>query len=186
MECRSRIRLPQSQPGKHPAQQSAAPALQRTRHELQVHVAADEPFDGFGNLPVQSSLKPRYGKTVRYEDCRCCLCYRKERCSGKPICCLTQWQVFFDLFSGVLPDSLLLSVCFFFFFLLCIVLSVMSGGVLFPPGGYVLLALNNFSGHMLLWLSGYVLCSLIFFSGYVLWPLNPCNHLIEFLPDHLE
>jgi hypothetical protein len=70
-----------------PAKQKRVPNLSGTRNKLQVEVFPDDPFDGFGNLTVQSSLKPRYCKTVRYEDCRCCLCYLKERCPGKPCLC---------------------------------------------------------------------------------------------------
>jgi hypothetical protein len=73
-----------------PAKQKRVLNLSGTRNKLQVEVFPDYPFDGFGNLTVQSSLKPRDCKTVRYEDCRCCLCYRKERSSSQPVCCLSQ------------------------------------------------------------------------------------------------
>src|SRR5918992_3548780 len=169
-----------------PAKQKRVLNLSGTGNKLQVKILADYDFHGFSDLAVQPSLKPRDGKPICYEYQGCSVCNVYKRCSGKPIRCLSRGQVFCDLFSGVLPDSLMLSVWFFFFFILCVVLSVMSGDILFPPGGHVLLPLSGFSGYILLWLSGYGLGSLIFFSGDGLGPLNPCDHLIELLPDHLE
>src|SRR5918992_5684395 len=138
-----------------PAKQKRVLNLSGTGNKLQVHVSLQNTFHRFLYLAVEPSFQPRDGKPICYEYQGCSVCNVYERCSGKPICCLSRGQVFFDLFSGVLPDSLMLSVCFFFFFLLCLVLSVMSGAILFPLSRHVLLPLGRCSGYILHWLSGY-------------------------------
>jgi hypothetical protein len=50
-----------------PAKQKWVRNPSGTRNKLQVKVFPDDSFHGFGNLTVQSSLKPRYCKAVRYE-----------------------------------------------------------------------------------------------------------------------
>ena len=156
--------------GETPASSSRTPVSAWACHELQVQFSLQNAFHRFLYLAVEPSFQPRDGKPICYEYQGCSVCNVYERCSGKPICCLSRGQVFFDLFSGVLPDSLILSVCFFFFFILCIVLSVCiwSGHVLPLLFGHVLLPLRGGSGHVSLGLCGDILWWLGFFSGNVL------------------
>src|ERR687891_738067 len=94
-------------------------------YKLQVYILPDYSFDGVGNLPVESSLKPRSGSAVGYEDQSCGICHLYQSCSGKPVCCLSRREVFFDLLYGVVPDGLIFSlVCILCLFILCIVFSV--------------------------------------------------------------
>jgi hypothetical protein len=51
-----------------PAKQKRVLCLSGTSDKLQVEVFAQNPFHRFSDLSVQSSLKPRYGKAVGYED----------------------------------------------------------------------------------------------------------------------
>jgi hypothetical protein len=97
------------------------------------------------------------------------------------------------LFYGFFPGLLILSCrvrlgsdCFLYYYIFSVVLSVLSGCILFPLSGHVLLLLGRFSGHSLHRLSRYVLYRLIRCSGYVLFPLDLLDNLIEPLPDHLE
>src|SRR5918992_4194754 len=133
-------------------------------NKLQVDIFPDYSFHGFGDLPVQPSLKPRYGRPIWHTNQCCCLCYRNKRCAGKSRCCLTQRQVLLYLFYHFVPGFLILSARFFCLFILCIVISVCiwSGYVLPLLFGHVLLPLVRFSGHVLLGLCGNILCWLGF------------------------
>src|ERR687895_2706558 len=62
----------------------------------------------------------------------------------------------------------------------------MSGRILFPLSGHVLLPLRWLSGHVLYLFSGYGLWPLILGSGDILYLLKPRYHLIELLPENLE
>jgi hypothetical protein len=73
-----------------PAKQKLVLTLSGISDKLQVEVFPDDSFDGFGDLTVQSSLKPRYCKAVRYEYHSFGLCHFYKGCSNKPVCCLAQ------------------------------------------------------------------------------------------------
>jgi hypothetical protein len=74
----------------NPASSSRTPVSVRTCHELQVHVTADYPFERFGDLTVEPPFQPRYSKAVGYENQSGGICHLYQRCSGKPVFCLSE------------------------------------------------------------------------------------------------